>query len=99
MINEKFDENETDFDFFRFRMKRRLPEEVRSLVRKKFRVALCKFLRKYKSGDAEIPRALTMIKEFQTSRIKKNEEINKLRGAGIGAGPTDTGIMQIIHDA
>jgi len=64
LINEKFDENETDFDFFRYRMKRRLPQEVRLLVRKKFRVALCKFLRKYKNGEAEIPRALTMIKEF-----------------------------------
>ena len=93
LINEKFDENETNFDFFRFRAKRRLPDEVRKLVRKKFRVALSKFIRKFKNGEVELPRALILIKEFQTYRLKKNEEINTLKGAGIGAGPTDIGIM------
>ena len=44
MIREKFDENETDFDFFRFRTPRKeYSEKLKSLIRKKFRVALCKF--------------------------------------------------------
>lgn len=51
MIREKFDENETDFDFFRYRVPRKeFSEKLKSLIRKKFRVALCRFYQRYSSG-------------------------------------------------
>lgn len=59
MIREKFDENETDFDFFRFRPPRKEYEpKIKSLIRKKFRAALGKFIRRYKAGEIDIPRPL-----------------------------------------
>lgn len=50
LIREKFDENETDFDFYRFRIprKKELSAKIKNQVRKKFRVALTKFFNKYK---------------------------------------------------
>ena len=65
VIREKFDENETDFDFFRFRAPRReFPPELKALIRKKFRVALTRFVRKYRKKEESRPRALDIIKEF-----------------------------------
>ena len=52
MIREKFDENEIDFDFFRFRPPRKeFSEKLKSLIRKKFRIALCKFYQRYRDGE------------------------------------------------
>ena len=66
LIREKFDEGETDFDFFRFRPPRSkdFSDKLKTLIRKKFRAALCKFIRNYKSGVCDIPRPLLVIKEF-----------------------------------
>mmetsp|Transcript_14629 Transcript_14629/g.14256 ORF Transcript_14629/g.14256 Transcript_14629/m.14256 type:complete len:206 (+) Transcript_14629:1477-2094(+) len=82
MIREKFDENETDFDFFRFRAPRKeFSKHIKILIKKKFRVALGRFFRKYNKGEQDIPRALRLIKEFQAQRAKKNDEINRMRAA------------------
>jgi hypothetical protein len=65
MIKEKFEENETDFDFYRFRAPRKeFSNELKSLIRLKFRAALGRFIRKYNKGEEDIPRALRIIKEF-----------------------------------
>jgi hypothetical protein len=65
LIREKFDENETDFDFYRFRApKREFSDDLKSLIRKKFRAALGRFIRKFKRGEEDIPRALLLIKQF-----------------------------------
>ena len=51
MIREKFDENEIDFDFFRYRAPRKeFSDQLKGLIRKKFRVALCRFYQKYRDG-------------------------------------------------
>lgn len=66
MIKEKYDETDTDFDFFRYRIPRReFSDELKSKIRKKFRAALGRFFRKYKDGEEDIPKALKMIKEYQ----------------------------------
>ena len=79
-IREKFEEDETDFDFFRYKAPNRIfTNEVKSLIRKKFRVALTKFINKYRCGEADIPPALKILKEFQQNRQDKQNEINKLR--------------------
>jgi hypothetical protein len=57
-IRQKFQEDETDFDFFRFKHNRKFSEEIKSKVRAKFRVALTNFIRKYKKGEMSIPPAL-----------------------------------------
>ena len=41
------------------------------MIRKKFRVALAKFIRKYKKGEVDIPPALKILKEFQQVRAEK----------------------------
>ena len=65
-IREKFEEEETDFDFFRYKAPNRVfSDEVKGLIRKKFRVALTKFIKKYRKGEADIPPALKILKEFQ----------------------------------
>ena len=52
MIREKFDENEIDFDFFRYRPPRKeYSDKLKGLIRKKFRVALCRFYQKYRDGE------------------------------------------------
>eukprot|EP00347_Sterkiella_histriomuscorum_P009696 403340228 len=85
MIREKFDENETDFDFFRFRAPRKeFSDQLKNLIRKKFRVALCKFYKKYRDGLQDIPEALQIIKKVQQARAQKVEEINKLRTQSLG---------------
>jgi len=69
MIREKFDENETDFDFFRFRAPRReFSDHIKGLIRKKFRLALCKFYQRYRDGEQDLPEALRIIKEVQVKR-------------------------------
>lgn len=58
-IREKFEEQETDFDFFRYRPQRKqFSNELKSKIRLKFRIALRKFLKKYKAGEADIPKPL-----------------------------------------
>ena len=65
MIRDKFDENETDFDFYRFRAPRKeFSNELKVLIRKKFRLALGRFFKKYNQGLEDIPKALRLIKEF-----------------------------------
>jgi len=49
------------------------------LIRRKFRRALTKFIRKYKKKEVDIPKALLILKEFQKKRQEKQEEINSLR--------------------
>ena len=51
--------------------KRFFSEETKSLIRKKFRVALTKFIVKYRMGEADIPPALKILKDFQNNRAKK----------------------------
>lgn len=81
-IREKFEENDTDFDFFRFRPPRKeLSQQYKEIIKAKFRLALQQFFREYKANGCRIPRALELIKEFQAERITKTEEINKLRTA------------------
>ena len=46
-------------------------DEVKNLIRKKFRVALTKFIKKYRKGEADIPPALKILKEFQQDRAEK----------------------------
>lgn len=60
---------------------REFTDQVKSLIRKKFRIALTKFIRKYRKGEADIPPALKILKEFQQNRADKQEEINQLRNA------------------
>ena len=65
MIRERFDEDGTDFDFYRFRVPRKeFTPQLKALIRKKFRAALGKFFRKYKKGEEEIPKALSVIKQY-----------------------------------
>ena len=49
------------------------------MIRRKFRRALTKFIRKYKKKEVDIPKALLILKEFQKKRQEKQEEINSLR--------------------
>ncbi|CDW82933.1 cyclic nucleotide-binding protein [Stylonychia lemnae] len=85
VIREKFDENEIDFDFFRYRPPRKeYSDQLKSLLRKKFRVALCRFYQRLRDGLQPIPEALTIIKEVQAKRAQKIEEINKLRTQSLG---------------
>ena len=63
-IREKFHEEETDFDFFRYRENRNFSEQIKMAIRKKFRVALTQFIRKYKKGETVIPPALKILKVF-----------------------------------
>lgn len=64
IIRLKFAEDETDFDFFRFRKPRVFTEQIKSQIRLKFRVALTKFIKAYKKGQKDIPEALKILKEF-----------------------------------
>lgn len=81
-IREKFQEEETDFDFFRYRNpEKELSEPTKRLIRKKFRVALTKFIKRYKQGEIDIPPALKILKEFQQNRADQQREINKMRNA------------------
>lgn len=95
-IRQKFEEDETDFDFFRYRIaNRNFSDKLKSLIRKKFRVALTRFIRKYKKGETDIPPALRILKEFQQDRSDKQMEINRLRNAYamsllIGEGETES---------
>ena len=50
---------------------RNFSPEVKALIRKKFRVALSKFIRKFKKGLVDIPPALKILKEFQANRALK----------------------------
>jgi len=79
IIREKFQEDETDFDFFRYKVDRKFPDALKSLIRKKFRVALTKFIRRYKNKETDIPPALKIMKEFQSTRAEQQKEINRLR--------------------
>jgi len=65
IIRQKFEEDETDFDFFRYKVpNRNFPDSLKSLIRRKFRAALGKFIRKYKNKETDIPPALRIMKEF-----------------------------------
>ena len=64
-VRKKFDEEETDFDFFRFRAIRKNPlnPDLKRAIRIKFRFALQKFIRRYQKGQTDLPRPLKLIKE------------------------------------
>ena len=59
MIREKFDENDTDFDFYRYRVPRKeFSQELKRAIRLKMRATLLKFFKAYQEGEADIPRGL-----------------------------------------
>ena len=65
-IRRKFEEDEVDFDFFRFRVirKKKFDERLKSAIREKFRFALKHWLAAYKAGEVDLPEPLRVIKQF-----------------------------------
>ena len=65
-VKRKFEEEEVDFDFFRFRVirKKQFDETLKSAIRQKFRYALSNWLKKYKAGEVDLPEPLRVIKQF-----------------------------------
>eukprot|EP00347_Sterkiella_histriomuscorum_P005402 403356751 len=65
--------DKTDLDFFRYRPPRDkpMPENVKLMIRKKFRVSILSFIREYKAGRAKNLPALDALREFQEERRKK----------------------------
>ena len=41
------------------------------LIRKKFKIALTRFIKKYRAEETDIPPALKILKEFQQNRAEK----------------------------
>ena len=78
-IRQKFQEDETDFDFFRYKQPRQFSEEVKRIIRMKFRVALSRWIRKYRKKEVDIPPALKILKEFQQNRADQQAEIKRMR--------------------
>ena len=65
-IRRKFEEDEVDFDFFRFRQirKKAFDDNLKRAIREKFRVALKRWLADYKEGKVDLPEPLRVIKQF-----------------------------------
>ena len=65
-IRRKFEEDEVDFDFFRFRAirKKKFDDKLKSAIREKFRFALKRWLAAYKLGEVDLPEPLRVIKQF-----------------------------------
>ena len=80
-VRKKFEEEEGDFDFFRFRAIRRkqYDENLKSAIRQKFRYALSNWLKKYKAGEVDLPEPLRVIKQFQSERAAAKREMDDLR--------------------
>ena len=80
-VRRKFEEEEVDFDFFRFRIirKKQFDESLKSAIRQKFRYALTTWLKKYKAGEVDLPEPLRVIKQFQGERAAAKKEMDDLR--------------------
>ena len=80
-IRRKFEEEEVDFDFFRFRAirKKAFDENLKNAIRLKFRVALNKWMKLYKAGKVDLPEPLRVIKQFQAERGLEKKKMDKLR--------------------
>jgi hypothetical protein len=66
-VRLKFQEEEVDFDFFRFRIPRTNPlsEEVRRNLRLKFRAFVRPFTDAVLAGRKSLPEPLTILKMYQ----------------------------------
>ena len=80
-IRRKFEEDEVDFDFFRFRAvrKKAFSDELKRKIRLKFRFSLSQFLHDYKQGKADLPKPLKLIKEFQAKRQEEKDKLENLK--------------------
>lgn len=78
-IRQKFQQDETDFDFFRYKQPRNFPEATKRAIRLKFKVALKDWIIKYRKGGVDIPPALKILKEFQQNRADQHAEIKRMR--------------------
>jgi len=65
-IRRKFEEEEVDFDFFRFRAirKKKFDEDLKNKIRLKFRTALSNWMKLYRKGEVDLPKPLLVIKQF-----------------------------------
>lgn len=74
-------DSKTDFDFFRFKKERRrqFTDAKKNKMRRKFRKTLSEFIRKYRNGEAEVPRALRVIVMLQKERNEVLKEIRNLK--------------------
>ena len=79
IIRKQFQQDETDFDFFRYKQPRNFPEATKRQIRLKFRVALTHWIRKYRKNEVDIPPALKILKEFQQNRADMHAEIKRMR--------------------
>lgn len=59
-----------------------MPEEIKLLIRKKFRRAILNFIRLYKQGQAKNLPALDALKDFQTERKLKKMNLTSMQEAG-----------------
>lgn len=73
--------DKSELDFFRYLkpLKRELKENVRAQVRKKFRVAVKKFTKKYKENKNCLPNALVALQDIMKERRRKQREILHLQ--------------------
>ena len=80
-IRRKFEEDEVDFDFFRFRSVRRkqFSDDLKRRIRLKFRYALQLFIKRYKKGEADLPKPLKLIKDFQAKRQEEKDKLERMK--------------------
>jgi hypothetical protein len=77
-VRQKFEEEEVDFDFFRFKIPRSkpLPEETRRDLRLKFRALISDFTKAVRRGERSLPQPLEILKSYQLKRNEIKEDIN-----------------------
>jgi hypothetical protein len=73
--------DKSELDFFRYLrpLKRELKENIKAQVRKKFRVAVKKFTKKYKENKNCLPNALVALQDIMKERRRKQREILHLQ--------------------
>ena len=76
-VRQKFQEEEFDFDFFRFRIPRKTPlnEEVKRDLRLKFRAVIDPFTKAVMEGSRELPEPLRILKSYQLKRSEIKEDL------------------------